>query len=82
MTATPMTGLVIEAIRNIVPERHRLLRLQVHHALRGVMDDFALARHDRHGSCDVAGGDAALDHLVDALEALGRQPYFLRLRRR
>ena len=61
---------------------HRLLGLQVHHTLLGVMNDFALARDDRHGTGDVASGDAPLDHLVDSLEALGRKSHFLRLVRR
>ena len=32
-----------------------------------MMDHLALARHDRDGAGDVAGGDAPFDHLVDAL---------------
>ena len=79
MTATPMTGLVIEAMRNIVPGAIGFFESQIHHALRGVVHDLALACHDRDGAGEVAGGDAALDHLVDALQALGRQADFFRL---
>ena len=59
---------------------HGLFCLQVHHALRGVVNDLAFARHNRDGTRDVAGGDAPLDHLVDAMQAFRRQSHFFRLR--
>ena len=79
MTATPMTGFVIEAMRNIELEAIGFFDSQIHHALCRVVHHLAFARDDRDGACQVAGGNAALDHLVDASEALGRQPDFFRL---
>ena len=73
MIDTPMIGLVIDAMRNIAGRRHRLLRVEVHHALRGEVRHLAAARHDGDGAGHVAGGDAPLDHLRDALQPFGRE---------
>ena len=59
--------------------RHRLLRLEIHDALRVEVGEASLARDRDHGAGEIAGGDPALDHLGDALKPLGRQPDVLRL---
>jgi hypothetical protein len=51
--------------------RHRLLRLEVHDALRVDVGDLAFARDGDDGAGQIARGDAALNHLRDALESLG-----------
>ena len=60
MIDTPTTGLVIDAMRNIVAGVIGCFDLEIHDALRREVRHLALARHDRHGAGEVAGGDAAL----------------------
>ena len=52
---------------------HRRLRFEIHLALRLEVRDLAAPRHHRDRAGDLAALDVALDHLVDAQQALGRE---------
>ena len=57
--------------------RHRLLRLEIHDALRVDVGEATLARHRDHGAGQIAGGDPPLDHLgrrAEAARTRGRRP--------
>ena len=77
MTATPVTGLVIEAIRKMASFRIGVLALGVHHAVRLEVHDPALARHERDGAGELLLGDVAVHGLADALEAIGGETHVL-----
>ena len=52
--------------------RHRLLRVDIHHALRLEVDHLPLARDERDGPRDPVVVDVAPDHVVDPMEPLLR----------
>ena len=52
---------------------HRRARFEIHDAVRRDVRHLAAARDDGDGADEVAGGDAPLEHGVDALEPLARQ---------
>ena len=59
--------------------RHRLLAVTVGHALSVHIRDAPLARDGDDSAGEIARGDAALNHLGDALQPLGGETDFLRL---
>ena len=73
MMPTPTIGFVIEAMRNSVSARigSRVSRSMT--PCDGDVGHFAAARDDGDRAREVAGGDALLEHRVDALEPLARQ---------
>jgi hypothetical protein len=52
--------------------RHRLLRFEVHQAMRLEVDDPSAPGDERHGAGDLAGVDVALDRIVDPRQPLRR----------
>ena len=61
MMATPVTGLVIDAMRKMPSLRIGVFALEVHQPLRLEVRDAPLARHDRDGAGDLLRVDVALD---------------------
>ena len=80
ITATPVTGLVEEAMRKRASVVIGLLRLGVRQAVGREVDDLPLAGDERHGPGDVMLVDVTLDDLVDATQPFGRDTHVLRLR--
>ena len=80
--ATPMTGLVIDMMREDAVLDHRLLGFQVHRPERFVIADAAVARDQRHRAREAAGGDVPLHELGNPLQAVSRETDFLGFCRR
>jgi len=68
----------MEAMRNIVSLAMGFLRFQIHHALGFKMHHPSFTGNQGHGSGNIAGIDAALDHLTDPFQPLRRYSDFFR----
>jgi hypothetical protein len=79
MIAVPTTGLGHRRDANHVRRRHAFLRFQVRHALCREVHDLPAPRDGRDRTGEIAASDAPLNHLRDALQALGRDADFLGL---
>ena len=80
ITATPVTGLVEEAMRNEGVRAHRPLRVEVHQAVGLEMHHGPPAADQRDGPGDPMLVDVAADHVIDPMESLGREADVFRLR--
>ena len=76
--ATPVTGLVIEAMRKMPSFRIGVFDSRSIIPCASKCATFPRLRHDRHAAGDLLGADVALDHLVDPLQPLGGQTNVLR----
>ena len=80
--ATLITGLVIDARRNIVLGRIQRARLAIGIAVRRQVRDAPAARHQRHRAGDHLALDKCLEQRVGALQSSVRKAQFGRCRRR
>ena len=70
--ATPTIGLVIDMMRKMPSLTIGFFASQIHEAVRLVMPDAPVARHQRHGAGEAAGGDVPLHEFGDSFQPFSR----------